>query len=157
MIQIHSLPRRLRLCIIGASALLAMSTAGAQSATTTSGTAASTELRLAVQDCNAGRTNQDKETCLKEARSAEAARKRGLLSSPDANFEANATARCDALTGEFKVACHARMKGYGTTSGSVASGGLLRQSETVVVPSGPGSVTITPKTDGPLVVIPSSN
>ncbi len=155
MNQNFRLTSQLRICVIGASALLALSTASAQTGVATTGAKASANHQQELRDCKTGRTNQDTETCLKEARNAEAARKRGALAKPEANYEANATTRCEALTGEYKVACFARMKGYGTTSGSVAAGGVLRQSETVVVPAA-GAVTVTPKTDGPLVVIPSS-
>lgn len=157
MNQNHSMTTRLRMCVIGAGALLALSTSSAQTAAATTGTKASASHQQELQDCNTGRTHQDTETCLKEARNAEAERKRGALSKPDADFTANTTARCEALDGEYKVACLARMTGHGTTSGSVASGGVLRQSETVVVPAGSGTVIVTPKTDGPVVVIPSGN
>jgi hypothetical protein len=45
--------------------------------------------------------------------------------------------------------------GYGSTTGSVAGGGLLREVETVVMPAGSGSVTIQPKTADPVVLVPS--
>jgi len=59
------------------------------------------------------------------------------------------------LTGEEKAACQARVMGYGSTTGSVAGGGLLREVETVVMPAGSGSVTIQPQTSDPVVLVPS--
>jgi hypothetical protein len=57
--------------------------------------------------------------------------------------------------GEDKAACQARLMGYGSTSGSVAGGGVLREVETVVLPRGASSVTIEPKTADPVVLVPS--
>jgi hypothetical protein len=48
------------------------------------------------------------------------------------------------------------MLGFGSTSGSVAGGGLLREVETVVMPAGSSSVTIQPQTSDPVVLMPSS-
>jgi hypothetical protein len=47
------------------------------------------------------------------------------------------------------------MMGYGSTEGSVAGGGVLREVETVVMPAGSGSVTIQPQTSDPVVLVPS--
>jgi hypothetical protein len=47
--------------------------------------------------------------------------------------------------------------GFGNTTGSVAGGGLLREVETVVMPSDASSVTIEPKTADPVVLVPSNN
>ena len=63
--------------------------------------------------------------------------------------------RCEVLTGDEKIACQARIAGYGSTSGSVGGGGVVRQVETVVVPADAGTVTIQPKTQGDIVVIPA--
>jgi hypothetical protein len=53
-----------------------------------------------------------------------------VLDNAGAQFDANAASRCDALTGEDKGACQARVMGYGNTTGSVAAGGVLREVET---------------------------
>jgi hypothetical protein len=46
--------------------------------------------------------------------------------------------RCEALAGDDRAACVARMNGEGTISGSVAGGGILRELVTSeVVPSPP--------------------
>ncbi|MEP6824719.1 MAG: hypothetical protein ABI919_07875, partial [Ramlibacter sp.] len=129
--------------------------ATAQVATGTTGIDASVIYRLEVQSCMTGRTQQDQATCLREARNARSDKQRGVLDNSGRQFEANATARCDVLTGEDKAACQARILGYGSTTGSVAAGGVLREVETVVMPAGATSVTIEPKTADPVVLVPA--
>jgi hypothetical protein len=146
---------RKSLLSFGVAALLAVTAATAQVATGTTGIDASGSYQQEVQACMTGKTQQDQATCLREARNAQADKKRGVLDNAGAKFDANATARCDVLTGEDKAACQARVMGYGTTTGSVAGGGLLREVETVVVPAGSGSVTIEPQTSNPVVVVPA--
>jgi hypothetical protein len=108
-----------------------------------------------VQACMSGKTQQDRDTCLKEARNAHADKQRGVLDT-QGNVQANAMDRCDVFqSGENKAACEARVLGYGNVQGSVAGGGLVREVETVVVPPGKDSVTIEPKTDNPVVLVPS--
>lgn len=147
---------RKSLVSFGVSALLAMTAATAQVATGTTGIDASGNYQQEVQACLSGRTQQDQATCLREARNAQAEKKRGALENADGHFQANAAARCDVLAGEEKAACQARMMGYGSTSGSVAGGGLLREVETVVLPQGSSSVTIQPQTSDPVVLVPSN-
>ena len=150
---------RKSLTSFGVAALLAVTAAGAQVAG--SGTPplgaeldASGRYQQEVRACMDGRTAADQATCLKEARNAEADRKRGALGGSNAQFEANARARCNALGGEEKAACEARMMGYGTVSGSVAGGGILREVETVVMPAGRTSITVDAKTQDPVVLVP---
>jgi hypothetical protein len=147
---------RSSLLSFGAAALLAMSAATAQVATGTTGIDASGSYQQEVQACMSGKTQEDQATCLREARNAQADKKRGVLDNDSANFQANAVARCNALAGEDKAACQARMMGFGNTSGSVAGGGVLREVETVVLPPGQSTVTIEPKTQDPVVLLPSS-
>lgn len=144
-----------------AVSLLAMSAATAQVASGKPGALPSADsngtYRMQIQDCNAGRTQQDRATCLREARNAQDARRRGTLDNgaSAAQYEANAKARCDVFKdAEEKGACEARVMGYGSVSGSVAGGGLLREVETVVLPPGQDSVTIEPKTEDPVVLVP---
>jgi len=140
----------------GVAALLAVTAATAQVTAGPTAIDASGQYEKEVQACLSGQTQQDRETCLREARNAQAEKKRGALDSAGAQFNANKVARCEPLAGEEKAACHARMMGYGNTSGSVAGGGLLREVETVVLPPGESSVTIEPKTDEPVVLVPSA-
>ena len=115
---------------------------------------ASGSYQAEVQACMQGKTGEDQATCLKEARNAQADKKRGVLDNANGQFQANARARCGSLSGEDKSACEARMMGYGTVSGSVAGGGLLREVETVTMPPGQGSVTVDAKTQDPVVLVP---
>jgi hypothetical protein len=139
----------------GVAALLAVTAATAQVATGTTGIDASGSYQQEVNSCMTGKTQQDQATCLREARNAQADKKRGVLDNAGAEFQANAAARCDALAGEEKAACQARLMGFGNTTGSVAGGGVLREVETVVLPPGQSSVTIEPKTADPVVLVPS--
>ncbi len=150
---------RKSLVSFGAATLLAMTAATAQVATGTPGTTgidASGNYQQEVQACMSGRTQQDRETCLQEARNARADKQRGALDNAGAQYQANAAARCEPLSGEEKAACRARVMGYGDTSGSVAGGGILRQVETVVLPPGQSSVTVEPKTSDPVVLVPAA-
>ena len=107
-----------------------------------------------VRACNEGMTAEDQATCLQEARNAQAARKSGELDAGRQDYAANARARCNVLNGEDRAACEARMMGYGTVSGSVAGGGVLREVETVVMPPGQSEITVQSKTGDPVVLMP---
>jgi hypothetical protein len=140
----------------GLAALLAVTAATAQVATGQTGIDASGNYQSEVQACMTGKTQQDRDTCLTEARNARADKKRGVLDNAGGQFEANAQARCGPLTGEDKAACQARVLGFGNTTGSVAGGGVLREVETVVMPPGASSVTVEPQTSsGPVVLVPA--
>ncbi len=78
-------------------------------------------------DCLAGRTTQSRDTCLQEAGAARAEGRRQGLTSPEADFTRNQRQRCEALPQADRQACIARMSGEGSTKGSVADGGVLRE------------------------------
>lgn len=146
---------RKSLISFGVAALLAVTAATAQVATGTTGIDASGSFQQEVNACMSGRTQQDRDTCLTEARNAQADKKRGILESGAAS-ETNAMSRCEVFTtGEEKAACQARVMGMGSANGSVAGGGVIREVETVVLPAGQNSVTIEPKTADPVVLVPS--
>ena len=89
-----------------------------------------------VRACRSGQTPQSLATCLEEARNARADKSRRSLSGDE--LLANAMARCDKLPPDDKAACRARMMGQGSTSGSVAGGGILREyTQVEVVPTTP--------------------
>ena len=77
--------------------------------------------------CLNGQSNQDRPTCLREANAAFAEAKRGGLDDGPVDYHANALKRCEPLRGDDRQACIARMNGEGTTSGSVAGGGIYRE------------------------------
>ncbi len=83
-------------------------------------------------DCYNGRSNEDRATCLKEAKAAFAEDRKGNLTVPGATYQKNAALRCQSLPATDKVDCEKRMRGEGTVSGSAESGGEMRE---LVVPS----------------------
>ena len=155
MTATNSARSRKSLVSFGVAALLAVTAATAQVATGTTGIDASGSYQQEVNACMTGNTQQDQATCLREARNAQADKKRGVLDNAGAQFDSNAATRCDVLNGEDKAACQARVLGYGSITGSVAAGGVLREVETVVLPAGQTSVTIEPKTADPVVLVPA--
>jgi hypothetical protein len=150
---------RKSLISFGVTALLALGAATAQIATAGSATGIDNtgSYQSEVQACLSGNTQQDQATCLKEARNAQADKRRGVLDT-DGDLQANAMSRCQVFQlGEDRAACQARVMGMGSIEGSVAGGGLLRESETVILPSGQSSVTVRPQTSDPIVLVPSTN
>jgi hypothetical protein len=128
-------PQPKRLAFIALAIALTTSAALAQVASGTTGIDASGNYQKEVQACRSGQTQQDLETCLREARNARADKTAGAAPGTPGNLQGNAVTRCEALSGEDKAACQARVLGYGAASGSVAGGGVLTSVETVVVPA----------------------
>jgi len=128
------LPRQ-RLAFIALAAVLGVSPALAQVASGTTGIDASGNFQSEIQACRSGQTQQDIETCLKEARNARTDKNTAMSEKGAAQLQGNAAARCDPLSGQDKAACQARVMGYGSESGSVAGGGVLNSVETVVMPA----------------------
>ena len=88
--------------------------------------------------CNAGRSNEDRATCLREAGAALQEARQGHLNGTaedQATLQRNRLARCDRHQGAERDDCVRMMQGDGTSSGSVARGGILREL-TTVVPAG---------------------
>ncbi len=107
-----------------------------------------------VQACRSGKTAQSTETCLKEARNARDARRKGQLDTDDSALLRNRLQRCDAFEGRAKADCITRLSEHGQSSGSVAGGGILRSAETVVVQPDAAPVRIEPRTDEPVILVP---
>lgn len=136
----------------GAAALLAVA-ATAQVATIDSRTYAEQ-----LEACRSGASHQARDSCMREVHAAQAARERGQLGQQDA-YMANALARCNAYRVEEDAnACRARVMGQGTISGSVTSGGLLRQYEYTVPgePAAPGLVPGASRPSEPMGAGPAS-
>lgn len=87
--------------------------------------------------CLSGQTQQDKATCLKEAGAARGEAKRGNLTESPISSQ-NAQARCNVLPPADRDDCIRRIQGEGTVSGSVDSGGVYRET-TTIVPAPAGS------------------
>ena len=151
-----SLRSRKSLISFGAIALLAVGAATAQVAVSgTTGIDATGSYQSEVNACMSGLTQQDRADCLKEARNAQADKRRGVLST-EGSLQSNAMTRCGVFQpGEDRAACEARVMGMGSTSGSVAGGGLIREVETVVVPADSGTVTLKPQTSDPVILVPA--
>jgi hypothetical protein len=141
---------RKSLLSFGAVALLAVGAATAQVATTgDTGIDATGSFQSEVQACMSGATQQDRDTCLKEARNASAEKQRGRLELYGA-FESNALARCDVhQASDDRAACRSRVMGMGTTDGSIAGGGLIREIETTVTSDQQASAPATQSMGAP--------
>lgn len=81
-----------------------------------------------LAECEAQQATQDLAACRLEARNALAEAKRNLLTDTTANlFERNQFKRCRVFKGEDREACEARVRNEGSSTGSVQSGGILRE------------------------------
>ena len=83
--------------------------------------------RREVAACHETATPQNRAACLEDAMVAYREAKRGVLGDGMTVDPANLTKRCDALKAADKDDCLARMRGAGTTSGSVENGGIYRE------------------------------
>lgn len=109
-------------------------------------------------DCLAGKTAESQTTCLKEAAAARQAARTHDLSTPSATeIAANERRRCQALSGDDKKDCLKRADNIDTTvSGSVAAGGDLKETITVI-PGKPGTpAQINPETMPPTAAGPAT-
>lgn len=127
--------------------------ATAQIASGTTGIDATGNAASEMAACNNGSTQQSRETCMTEVRNANAAKRAGKVDNAGGQFSANALMRCNVLQGEDKVACEARVVGYGSPQGSVAGGGVITQVETVVVPATPEVINIQPQTSSDTIIV----
>ncbi|AKQ59968.1 hypothetical protein [Bordetella hinzii] len=95
-----------------------------------------------VARCNAGMSTEDRKTCLREAGAARDEARRNRLGNGSGSLDQNRMRRCDSLPGQQRQDCITQMTDTAntTTRGSVAGGGILR--ETVIqVPAGtPGAM-----------------
>ncbi len=82
--------------------------------------------------CISGQSNQDRATCLREAGAALQEAKRGRVGDSGSAYEQNRLIRCDGLPAGDREDCLRRMRGEGSVSGSVASGGIYRELRTTV-------------------------
>jgi hypothetical protein len=131
------------LIVVGAAATYAASPAHAADAAA----AAKSTYAKERADCDAGRTAEDRATCLKEAGAAQQERKRNTLDNAGSARQ-NAIERCNLVAAKDKADCLARIEGPNqpnqttTTSGSVAGGGVVRETKTTT--TGQPTVVILP-------------
>jgi hypothetical protein len=100
------------------------------------------QYREDVARCKSGSSGQDMAACMREAGASLVERRRNGLTNPT-DPQRNATARCDSLPAAARQDCMAQMSGQGDTTvqGSVAGGGVLRETVIQVPPGTPGSTT----------------
>ena len=103
--------------------------------------------------CLANTVDVARVDCLKNSAAAQVERRRNTLDTNGSNYRANSILRCDVFEGEDRAVCQSRILGLGKTSGSVLSGGIFREIETVVPPRGEGRASIGPGTPRPLRII----
>jgi hypothetical protein len=85
------------------------------------------------ENCLAGRSHQPQDVCLREASAALDAARRGQLAAEDpARLATNALARCDARPADQRSMCERMVRGDGTVTGSVDSGGFVREIRVIV-------------------------
>jgi len=80
--------------------------------------------------CISGQSHQDRDTCLREAGAALSEARQGRLGGGEGSYEQNQLARCERLPAADREDCVRRMRGEGTVSGSVESGGIYRELRT---------------------------
>ncbi|CDS53876.1 FIG00932509: hypothetical protein [Polaromonas sp. CG9_12] len=118
---------------LGITALLGLTAATAQVAPLDStGLDSSGNAKSERAACNSGKTQQDRAACLKEVHNANAEKRAGTLRN-GGDYNANAMRRCEVFKeSDDLAACRARVEAQARLDGSVAGGGVLRQSETLV-------------------------
>lgn len=98
----------------------------------------------------------DKDECLSEASTAKASRPPFVADLDPGRYARNALKRCERLPEDLRVDCVVRMSGGGTTTGSVAGGGIYRELFTkehasAAAASAPAAVPVAPVVDAPVV------
>ena len=134
------------LIVVGAAAGYAASPAHAADSAATEAKSTYAKERA---DCEAGRSAEDRATCLREAGAAQQERKRNTLDNTGSARQ-NAIERCNLVAAKDKADCLARIEGPSkpnqttTTSGSVAGGGVIRETKTTT--TGQPTIVIIPGT-----------
>ncbi len=86
-----------------------------------------------IEKCRTHNTQDSLATCLREAGAARDASSKGQLTGPGAEAATNATQRCEAFqTAAEQADCVRRVQST-PASGSVESGGVLRESVTTTI------------------------
>jgi hypothetical protein len=117
----------IRIALITGSLLFA----GSQAVAADDRQAGSSTIAQERQNCMDGKTDQDRATCLREAGAAKQESQRGNLRD-SGDYGSNASKRCAVLPADQKADCERRSMGEGSVSGSVGSGGVVRELVTPV-------------------------
>lgn len=153
--SIYPLSRRVAAFLLGAGALAAALSVNAQvGVSRDTGLDASGNYERERRWCLANTEGEARVDCLKGSGAAAAEKRRGTLDNNGATFRANAMERCEVFEAVERVACQARVMGYGQTSGSVKDGGVIREIETTVLPAGQATLLLDPAASGAIVVVP---
>ncbi|HEY8974490.1 MAG TPA: hypothetical protein VIN75_09750 [Burkholderiaceae bacterium] len=149
------------LLVIAATVAVVCSTfsVGAISANAATPSPAEQRYQQDRSNCMAGKTAESRKTCLTEAAAAlQAARRHSLTTPTPEQIAANERKRCEAQSGDDRKDCLKRAAGVDTTvSGSVAGGGDIKETVTVI-PGKPGSppVEVNPETLPPTAAGPAN-
>lgn len=121
--------------------LWALAGAPAAPAAGASGAAdADARYRADRERCERIESPEERATCLREAAAARAEARRGRLADgadDPIRFLENALKRCEPLPPDERADCEYRVRGGGTTRGSVEAGGIYRETVTREVPESP--------------------
>ena len=125
-----------------------LSTGGAAAAADKPASSADARYQNERAACDNGGSSQDRATCLKESGAAKDEARRGQLANGGSasTRDQNAIDRCNALPSKDRGDCMARIQGPATpnqrtqTSGSVAGGGIIRETTTTISASAPSGV-----------------
>ena len=120
--------------LLVAGALLSFSALSATPAPTPSAQAAEINAKFEQDkaNCLSGKTGAERTVCLNQATRARTSARNAPIYD-DATYRHNKFDRCRVLSGDEARDCFARMKGEGTTSGSVEGGGIYREKVTIEV------------------------
>ena len=106
------------------------------------------DVRLERAWCLVNTEGEARVDCLKGANAAQVEKRRGTLITNSNDYAANALARCNVFMDEERLACQARVRGFGSASGSVQGGGVIKGVETLVLPKKPEPVVVAPGSRG---------
>jgi len=92
--------------------------------------------------CMSGQSNEDQQTCLKEAAAARFEASRGGLTTPTPRqLVQNALLRCQAQPIADRDACERMVRGEGRQEGSVAQGAVVREIGTTQIAPAAGAAS----------------
>ena len=104
--------------------------------------------------CMAKTDTADRTACLQDAVAAQASALRNRPKDLNPNYTANQMKRCQSLPMDERSDCLARMRGQGTSSGSVDKGGIYRELVTIV--PGTAAPAETPASGAPSGTSPAA-
>ena len=119
-----------------ASALLSLSALAATPTPSAQAAEINAKFEQDKANCASAKAGAERTVCLNQAtRARDSARNAPIYD--DATYRHNKFDRCRVLSGDEARDCFARMKGEGTTSGSVEGGGIYREKVTTEVGAAP--------------------